>query len=118
MDGMSSDHTDAATMTPEANPKNSVLSLPDISPLKKNTSAAPAVVAMKMIQKPSTVIAVVVKSALLSCRYFFPTNSLECASIYALLSFLVRNKPSVVSISSTFSKPHSFSFFTNARISP
>ena len=77
MDGMSSDHTDAATMTPEANPKNSVLSLPDISPLKKNTSAAPAVVAMKMIQKPSTVIAVVVKSALLSCRYFFPTNSLE-----------------------------------------
>ena len=28
-------------------------------------------------KKPSTVIAVVVKSALLSCRYFFPTNSLE-----------------------------------------
>lgn len=77
MDGMSSDQTDAATMTPEAKPKNSVLSLPESSPLKMNTSAAPAVVAMKMIQKPSTVIAVVVKSALLSRRYFFPTNSLE-----------------------------------------
>ena len=77
MDGMSSDQTDAATITPEAKPKNSVLSLPESSPLKMNTSAAPAVVAMKMIQKTSTVIAVVVKSALLSCRYFFPTNSLE-----------------------------------------
>ena len=99
-------------------PQKQRIEFTDISPLKKNTSAAPAVVAMKMIQKPSTVIAVVVKSALLSCRYFFPTNSLECASIYALLSFLVRNNPSVVSMSSTFSKPHSFSFFTNARISP
>ena len=58
IDGISSDQTDAATITPEAKPKNSVLSLPESSPLKKNTSAAPAVVATKMIQKPSAVIAI------------------------------------------------------------
>ena len=56
--GISSDHTDAAIIMPAANPRNSVLSLSDISFLKKNTSAAPSVVARKIIENPVIVITV------------------------------------------------------------
>ena len=55
---MSSDQTDAATMTPEAKPRKSVLTFCEISFLKNHTTALPSVVAKKMTENPSTVIAV------------------------------------------------------------
>lgn len=58
MDGMMSDHTDAATMIPDAKPRNSVFTLSDISLLKNQTIALPAVVARKMTKNPKIIIAV------------------------------------------------------------
>jgi hypothetical protein len=46
-EGSSSDHTDAATMTPEANPNSPFCSSDDISPRASNTKAAPITVPRK-----------------------------------------------------------------------
>ena len=64
--GMSSDQTEAAVITPAAKPKKRVLSFSGRSFLKKNTSAAPAAVDMKIIEKPNIVSAVFVIDNLLT----------------------------------------------------
>ena len=50
--------TDAATMTPDAKPRKSVFTFSDISLLKNQTIALPAVVARKMTENPKIIIAV------------------------------------------------------------
>ena len=52
MAGISSDHTDAATITPAAKPRNTFWVRWDISFLKKNTSAAPSTVARQVAPVP------------------------------------------------------------------
>ena len=42
--GISSDHTDAATITPEANPNSNFCTLDDILSFMKKTNAAPSMV--------------------------------------------------------------------------
>ena len=58
MAGRIRDHTEAAIIIPEAKPRNTVLTLWEISPLKNQTMALPRAVAAKMIVKPMTVIMV------------------------------------------------------------
>ena len=50
--GISSDHTDAATITPEAKPSNDFCSRGDISPRMKKTNAAPSIVPKRGIKSP------------------------------------------------------------------
>lgn len=52
MAGMSSDHTEAATITPEAKPNNDFCNFGDISFFMKKTKAAPSIVPNKGINKP------------------------------------------------------------------
>lgn len=51
-------------------------------------------------------------------RYLIPVSSADPESAIQVASHFFINIPSVVSISSTFSKPMSLSFFTNACMSP
>lgn len=51
IEGMSSDHTDAATMTPEAKPNSDLLTLSGSSLRMKNTSAAPRTVPAKGMRR-------------------------------------------------------------------
>ena len=50
--GMSKDHTDAATITPEANPNRAFCTIVGIDFLNKKTQAAPAVVPAKGNKSP------------------------------------------------------------------
>ena len=52
MAGMSNDHTDAATITPDAKPNNDFCNLGDMSFFMKKTKAAPSIVPNKGINKP------------------------------------------------------------------
>ena len=96
IDGISSDQTEAAIITPEAKPSSSFSSFSFILFFIRNTIAAPSVVPAKGINSPNANIITP------SC-YFFPTSSFEASSIKSFASLLSRNKPSVVSSSSTFS---------------
>ena len=68
---MMSDHTDAAIIIPAAKPRMSVLSLGEISFLKKKTTDAPAAVAINIKAKPSTVYPV----PLISLSFVRPYNT-------------------------------------------
>ena len=57
--GISSDHTDAATITPEANPNKDFCSLSDISPFIKNTKAEPSMVPSSGISNPMIIVVVI-----------------------------------------------------------
>ena len=52
--GMSSDHTDAATITPEANPSNDFCKRGDISSRMRKTNAAPSIVPNRGMSSPMT----------------------------------------------------------------
>ena len=52
IDGISSDHTDAATITPDAKPSSDFCSLGDISFFMKNTKAEPSMVPSRGIKRP------------------------------------------------------------------
>ena len=52
MPGMSKDHTEAATITPEANPRSTFCSIADISFRMKKTKADPSAVPAKGISRP------------------------------------------------------------------
>ena len=56
MEGMMSDHTDAAIIMPAANPRNNVLNFGEISFLNTKTTAAPAAVPMNTSTNPSAVM--------------------------------------------------------------
>jgi hypothetical protein len=56
IDGIRSDHTEAAIMTPAAKPRMMAFVLLGISRLKKYTNAEPAVVARKIMVKPMMTI--------------------------------------------------------------
>ena len=55
MEGMSSDHTEAAIITPDANPRSIFCTRGLISFFRKNTQAAPSVVPAKGIKIPRNV---------------------------------------------------------------
>ena len=55
-EGMRSDHTEAAIMTPAAKPRRIELVRFEMSPRKQYTNAEPAVVARKMIANPMRVM--------------------------------------------------------------
>ena len=59
MAGMSSDHTEAATMTPEAKPSNDLRSGSDISSFMKNTKAEPSIVPSSGMRSPASSVIVV-----------------------------------------------------------
>ena len=61
--GMSSDHTDAATITPEAKPRSDFCSRTDISPRMKNTKAEPSIVPSSGTSSP--MINVIISGAIL-----------------------------------------------------
>jgi hypothetical protein len=50
--GISSDHTEAATITPEAKPNNDFCKRGDISSFIRNTNAAPSMVPNKGMSSP------------------------------------------------------------------
>lgn len=54
--GMSNDHTDAATITPEAKPNNDFCSRMDISSFIKNTKAEPSIVPNSGIRSPMVIV--------------------------------------------------------------
>lgn len=54
--GMSNDHTDAATITPEAKPNNDFCSRTDISSFIKNTKAEPSIVPNSGIRSPMIIV--------------------------------------------------------------
>ena len=54
--GMSNDHTDAATITPEAKPSNDFCSRMDISSFIKNTKAEPSIVPNSGIRSPMVIV--------------------------------------------------------------
>ena len=56
IEGMRSDHTEAAIMTPAAKPRRIELARFEMSPRKQYTKAEPAVVARKMIVNPMIVM--------------------------------------------------------------
>ena len=53
IDGISSDHTDAATITPDAKPSKVFCNLTDISSFMKNTKAEPSMVPSRGINSPT-----------------------------------------------------------------
>ena len=57
---MSSDHTEAATITPEANPSSAFCSLTGISPFIRNTKAEPSIVPSSGISNPIVSVVVVI----------------------------------------------------------
>ena len=52
IEGISNDHTDAATITPDAKPNNVFCSFTDILPFIKNTKAEPSIVPSNGINSP------------------------------------------------------------------
>ena len=54
IDGISSDHTDAATITPDAKPSNDFCNLGDMSFFMKKTKAEPSIVPKRGINNPIT----------------------------------------------------------------
>ena len=64
--GISSDHTDAATITPEAKPSKDFCNLADISFFIKNTKAEPSIVPSSGISSP--MISVVILSIIFCYR--------------------------------------------------
>ena len=58
--GISSDQTDAATITPEANPSNAFCNRADISSCIKNTKAEPSIVPSSGISSPIINVVVIV----------------------------------------------------------
>ena len=58
--GMSNDHIDAATMTPDANPKSSFRNQSLIAPRSRNTMAAPKVVPMNGNNRMGNVVFIVI----------------------------------------------------------
>ena len=54
MAGINSDHTDAATITPDAKPSNNFCSRGDISSRMKKTNAAPSMVPQRGMSRPIT----------------------------------------------------------------
>ena len=59
MAGISSDHTDAATITPEAKPSSAFCKRTDISPRMKNTKAEPSIVPSRGIRSPMMSVVVI-----------------------------------------------------------
>ena len=57
--GISSDHTDAATITPDAKPSNVFCNLTDISSFMKNTKAEPSIVPSSGISSPMINVVVI-----------------------------------------------------------
>ena len=57
--GISSDHTDAATITPDAKPNNDFCSRADISSRMKNTKAEPSIVPSSGISSPMINVVVI-----------------------------------------------------------
>ena len=55
MDGIKRDQTEAATITPDANPRNAFWTLGFNAFFRKNTQAAPAVVPIKGIMIPANI---------------------------------------------------------------
>jgi hypothetical protein len=55
MDGMSSDHTEAATITPEAKPNNDFCKRGDMSFFMKKTNEAPNIVPNNGINNPTVI---------------------------------------------------------------
>ena len=58
--GMSNDHTDAATITPEAKPNSDFCSRMDISSFIKNTKAEPSIVPNSGIRSPMIIVIIFV----------------------------------------------------------
>lgn len=58
MAGMSSDHTEAATMTPEAKPSSAFCTRSGISPFMKKTNAEPSIVPNNGMSKPMMIVVV------------------------------------------------------------
>jgi hypothetical protein len=56
--GMSSDHTDAATITPEANPNRAFCNRSGISLRMKNTNDDPSIVPNKGIINPNNIVVI------------------------------------------------------------
>ena len=57
--GISSDHTDAATITPDAKPNNAFCKLTDISSFMKNTKAEPSIVPNSGISSPMVNVVII-----------------------------------------------------------
>ena len=60
IEGISSDHTDAATITPDAKPSNVFCNRTDISPFMKNTKAEPSIVPSSGINSPIINVVVII----------------------------------------------------------
>ena len=58
--GISSDHTDAATITPDAKPSNDFCNRAEISSFMKNTKAEPSIVPSSGISSPIINVVVIV----------------------------------------------------------
>ena len=56
--GMSNDHMDAATITPEAKPSNDFCSRMDIPSFIKNTKAEPSIVPNSGIRSPMIIVVI------------------------------------------------------------
>ena len=59
--GISSDHTDAATITPEAKPNNVFCTRGDRSSFMKKTNAAPSIVPSRGISSPRINVVVIIE---------------------------------------------------------
>ena len=57
--GMSKDHTEAATITPEAKPNNDFCNRADISSFIMNTKAEPSIVPNNGIRSPMIIVVVI-----------------------------------------------------------
>jgi len=58
MAGINSDHTEAATITPEAKPRSDFCTRGDISSFMKNTKAEPSIVPNNGISSPKTIFVI------------------------------------------------------------
>ncbi len=70
IDGMSSDQTEAAIITPEAKPNNDFCSLGDMSFFMKKTKAAPSMVPSIGINKP-IVIPIIIPLLFIAANVFY-----------------------------------------------
>ena len=68
IDGMSNDHTEAATITPEAKPNSHFCMRTDISSLIRKTKAEPSIVPNRGINNPMTITVILLPIYMITMR--------------------------------------------------
>ena len=94
--GMSNDHTDAATITPEAKPNSDFCTRADISSFIKKTNAEPSIVPSSGISSPITNVVVIVSKGITFYRIAKYSNLMKCKKEAKVLPLITVQVPTCI----------------------